>query len=168
MAAELKACKDCGQELPVSSFYHHPETKDRLFHTCKSCEKERTRRWRAKNPAKVREIDVRGREKHREARAVSSLARYYATRDDVLSRLSSKSQRFVATLNLWKSVQGCKYCGTHDLPLQYHHVDPSTKKYEISKMYTRSLRALYDEIAKCTVVCEPCHWVEHRRLKEAV
>jgi hypothetical protein len=168
MAAELKACKDCGQELPVSSFYHHPETRDRLFPICKSCHKEHTSQWRAGNSEKVQAIQARGRAKNREKLSEKALDRYYQNREQIISQMKLKRARFAATLNLWKAAQGCKYCGTHYLPLQYHHVDPSTKKREVATMYSRSLTALYDEIALCTVVCEPCHWIEHRRLKEAV
>lgn len=45
----LKRCKICGQELPRTEFYSHPKTRDRLYHDCKACYRERGRRWHHQN-----------------------------------------------------------------------------------------------------------------------
>lgn len=51
----------------------------------------------------------------------------------------------------------CARCGTTD-DLQFDHVDPSTKTFEISG---RKLDGPWDdllaEVAKCQLLCEPCH-----------
>lgn len=50
----------------------------------------------------------------------------------------------------------CVRCGaTSDL--QMDHIDRSTKSFEISKLWSVS-KARYDaEVAKCQLLCRPCH-----------
>ena len=52
----------------------------------------------------------------------------------------------------------CLHCGaTNDL--LYHHRDPSTKLGTITRIAKKLLEA---EIAKCDVLCRPCHTFLHR------
>ncbi len=34
---DTKVCKACGQELPITEFYPHYSTRDKLQHVCKRC-----------------------------------------------------------------------------------------------------------------------------------
>jgi len=68
---------------------------------------------------------------------------------------------FFANMNVLKAAQGCRDCGTREGTLLYHHLDPSTKRHGISQMGSCSLETLLDEIAKCTVLCRPCHLLQH-------
>jgi 5-methylcytosine-specific restriction endonuclease McrA len=47
-----KRCAKCEGELPVEAFYLHPKT-GRIHNICKSCQREKTRAWRAANPEKT-------------------------------------------------------------------------------------------------------------------
>lgn len=60
---------------------------------------------------------------------------------------------------------GCADCGTHDGPLHFHHVDPSTKLHNVTSMDTYSDEAFYAELAKCVVVCWPCHRKRHEEIE---
>lgn len=54
----------------------------------------------------------------------------------------------------------CRLCGYAKsvVALQFHHVDPSTKAFAISrKGITRSIDAMRDEAAKCVLLCANCH-----------
>jgi transposase len=64
----------------------------------------------------------------------------------------------------------CVLCGYGELPaaLEFHHLDPSTKRFGIgSRGLARNMEALRAEAAKCVLLCTRCH-VEvengHRRL----
>ncbi|HYT41692.1 MAG TPA: hypothetical protein VEP90_05060 [Methylomirabilota bacterium] len=60
----------------------------------------------------------------------------------------------------WKAVVGCVKCGEDDgRCLDFHHINPSEKKFEIivTKWYSMPLLSLIDEIAKCEVLCANCH-----------
>ena len=61
-----------------------------------------------------------------------------------------------------KASQGCMKCGdTRGYVLDYHHVDPLTKKEGIARMvsnhYTSLNQETLDEIKKCVILCANCH-----------
>ena len=55
---------------------------------------------------------------------------------------------------------GCVVCGeTHIRALDFHHVDPRTKRFAIAasvKQY-RSPKQVLSEMAKCVLLCATCH-----------
>lgn len=59
-----------------------------------------------------------------------------------------------------KRAKGCLHC-RNDEPsvLDFHHIDPETKLYNVSEMVGRgmSIELIFDEIAKCIVLCSNCH-----------
>lgn len=57
----------------------------------------------------------------------------------------------------------CKRCNFNELlsVLQFHHLDPFDKKYEISSYIHRGLRWLKPELEKCVLLCKNCHDVVH-------
>lgn len=50
---QLKLCKDCSTDKPVSDYHRHKATRDRLQAFCKPCGLLRNREWRARNPEKL-------------------------------------------------------------------------------------------------------------------
>ena len=40
---QTKECKMCGRERLRTSFYHHPNSRDKLFGVCKFCASERAK-----------------------------------------------------------------------------------------------------------------------------
>src|ERR1035437_935868 len=64
----------------------------------------------------------------------------------------------------WKAQQSCVRCGYKADPqrLHFHHRDPATKLYKISRMiYRYGLTKLWTEVAKCDLLCVSCHEAEH-------
>ncbi len=61
----------------------------------------------------------------------------------------------------------CSICGEDRAHvLQQHHIDPSTKKFEISRAVRRgdwSLQSFIEEINKCRLLCASCHVDHHWR-----
>jgi hypothetical protein len=50
----------------------------------------------------------------------------------------------------------CVSCGTWD-NLEIDHIDPSTKEYEINRIWTRNQELRDYELAKCPALCNTCH-----------
>ena len=50
-----RICRKCGQEKPLSEFVKDKTCALGYSHTCKQCNAERNRKWRAANPEKIRE-----------------------------------------------------------------------------------------------------------------
>jgi len=81
--------------------------------------------------------------------------------EEHLARQRRRREWFIRWTTLLRQRQGCRDCGTHEGQLVYHHLDPSTKSYDISDMALFTEERFLDEIAKCTVLCEPCHKKAH-------
>ena len=65
---ETKVCFKCGRELPLSSFYKHPQTGDGHLNKCKDCTKKDVSENLAKKSSDLewrRKERERGREKYR-------------------------------------------------------------------------------------------------------
>ena len=56
-----RVCRKCGQEKPLSEFVKDKTCALGYRHTCKQCNAERNRKWRATNPEKVRECNRKWR-----------------------------------------------------------------------------------------------------------
>ena len=50
----------------------------------------------------------------------------------------------------------CAFCGSLE-NLQFDHIDPSSKKTNISNLWTAKLSAFDEELAKCQLLCYGCH-----------
>ena len=57
----------------------------------------------------------------------------------------------------------CERCGYSDCmdALHFHHVDPSTKLFEISSGLTMNFKLLQEEVDKCALLCSNCHIEVH-------
>lgn len=64
----------------------------------------------------------------------------------------------------YKQAHLCLDCGEEDEDLlEFHHVNPADKRFEIWKGVTgRSHRQLKEEIARCVLLCRGCHKKRHR------
>lgn len=50
----------------------------------------------------------------------------------------------------------CARCGSTE-DLEFDHIDPSTKAFDIAGVLSRAWNALVEEAAKCQLLCKPCH-----------
>ena len=48
--------------------------------------------------------------------------------------------------------------------LEFHHLNPEEKDFEISRTLTRSMDSLRKEVDKCILVCSNCHAEIHDEL----
>jgi len=103
---------------------------------------------------------------HREEKRVYMAEYRDAHKEEIRERHAKQREWFTGNLRILKAAQGCTDCGTHQGTLDYHHLDPSTKKYNVSRMQRRSLESWVDEVAKCAVLCQPCHNKRHAEMKQ--
>ena len=55
----------------------------------------------------------------------------------------------------------CAKCGNdHPYVLDFHHIDPSTKKFDIGHWY-KTKDAINEEVKKCICLCRNCHQTFH-------
>lgn len=56
-------------------------------------------------------------------------------------------------------LRGCYFCPENDpVVLQFHHIDPKSKKFNVGHSHTnRGISAVQEEIDKCIVVCANDH-----------
>ena len=60
----------------------------------------------------------------------------------------------------------CERCGydKSSRALEFHHLNPSEKDFGISKVLTRSIQSLKEEVDKCILLCSNCHAEIHDEL----
>lgn len=53
----------------------------------------------------------------------------------------------------------CALCGYNKCSwsLTFHHLDPSTKKFNIAFAHSRSWSTIVEELRKCVLLCHNCH-----------
>lgn len=57
----------------------------------------------------------------------------------------------------------CVHCGT-DEDLQIDHIDPTTKTLDLArKTHNSTEERFWEEIAKCQLLCKPCHIKKSRK-----
>lgn len=103
---------------------------------------------------------------HKEERLANRAAYYEKHRDAILEKNAEELAKFTEWLQILRTNNGCEDCGQHEGRLEHHHVDPTTKRYNISEMSRHSLDALEAELDKCAVLCVPCHNKRHVEMKQ--
>ena len=69
-------------------------------------------------------------------------------------------KRYTTALNFIRHAKsgGCSQCGEKTpVCIDFHHIDPTTKLFNISSRLSKSIKTLWNEIAKCTLLCANCH-----------
>jgi hypothetical protein len=70
------------------------------------------------------------------------------------------TRRFEKKIKAQKYLGGkCRICGYNKCSeaLDFHHLDPSTKLFEISGSHSRKWSVLQTELDKCVLICCRCH-----------
>lgn len=103
--------------------------------------REAARRFRAAHPERARAAALKGQKALRDRRRQEM--------DDIKRASGCVDCRDVADPNL----------------LHFHHVDPATKTFTIADGLGNTRAAIDRELAKCVVLCRPCHEERHRQLR---
>lgn len=78
-------------------------------------------------------------------------------------KLGERARRNRDWIWAYKETHPCKCGYAHPAALQFHHRDPSTKRFALSEAVwkTKSIENLQQEIDKCDILCANCHAVLH-------
>ena len=78
--------------------------------------------------------------------------------------MGKESAAYVKKLRRGRRCPGCgRNASETGRPLQFHHRDPSTKEFEVSRAPSKSLDLVKAEIDKCVLICFQCHRRLHMR-----
>lgn len=152
---DTKICPKCSIEKPVSEFYKNKSCKDGLGTYCKKCANEAQKKYIQSHPDKHKEHYTKYAESHRDRLRASARKRYYANLD--AERERQKIRQREKTREIHKFKTPCVKCGESRLyTIDFHHIDPSDKKYNISQI-TKNMGQLSSELSKCVCLCRNCH-----------
>jgi 5-methylcytosine-specific restriction endonuclease McrA len=159
----MKICCKCKETKPVSEFSKQSSSKDGLRRTCRACcaayrKSERgmavLRAWNAKNAESIR------KKKRAWVAMNPDKTLEHSRRDSALGRKRREA--------LIRSMGGCcERCGynTYSGAMDFHHIDPRTKKKHIrSSSFTRKYAETLQEATKTAVLCCRCHRELHAGL----
>ncbi len=76
----------------------------------------------------------------------------------MVERLRAIKQECVSYMGGKCSKCGYKKCNA---ALDFHHLDPSTKEFNLAQQRSYSLRVLKPELDKCILLCKNCHAEKH-------
>lgn len=127
----------------------------------KEKQREATRRWRKRNPDKVKEANRRKRirkyeplkrKKWREIK-LTNTPEY---REKINKQMNDRATKVRRWLDNYKMEKGCIDCGykNHHAALHFDHVR-GTKKMNVCN--STSISGALNEIKKCVVRCANCH-----------
>ena len=73
------------------------------------------------------------------------------------------ANRYEQRMELARNLLGnaCANCGATDTYFEIDHIDPATKRKDISSMTNYSLKKFKEELAKCQLLCKTCHAEKH-------
>lgn len=94
----------------------------------------------------------------------AAAARQETCQQESIKRWQSQTtKRRRLLLDQIKMTSGCMSCGynQHPAALDFDHIEPSSKLFTIGTAYgTCSIKRLYEEVAKCRVLCANCHRIK--------
>lgn len=150
----------------------------------KAKERERQRRNYQEHKEKRLAYQKRRYSANREEIRAQQHDYYAAHRDEILARKHDyyadhaeekraynreygreREQQYREWLNALRITQGCAVCGRKDGKLDFHHKDPTTKRYNVADMAGYSLDTIEEELERCVVLCPSCHQKAHRDME---
>ncbi len=131
----MKECTNCHTNKPLTEFRRNKNAKDGYQHFCKECASQKIK------------------EAYREQYNVQ-----------VKAKTLSRHLKHSAIVTEMKR-SGCVICGENEpICIDFHHLDPSQKDFEVSSRYGRSLDSILSELQKCVCLCSNCHRKVHAGL----
>lgn len=140
-AAMIDCACGCGEQLKAFDKYARPATyinghNGRRYEGIAATKTAATMRWKASRPDKVRDAK----------RA------YYQKRKKLAVELKGGKCVFC----------GLSHDGTNSAVFDFHHLDPTYKEENISRMLiNKSWEATVKELEQCVLACSNCHRMEH-------
>lgn len=139
-------CTSCGtyKLLSLENFYSSKERQTEFDSICREC--------RNKYHTELRRKDYDSEERR--------LKREQTSKDEKTKHRNAKVQCII-----YKGSK-CVHCdllydGTNGMVFDFHHVDPSTKSFQILTKGPKTLVGQKEELDKCILLCANCHREEH-------
>ena len=82
----MKFCKKCGSNKPISDYYAHQSTKDKLWPYCKPCVSKQSAAYRERNKSKIKQLDADYRRANKDRVLANKRAHYEANRQVYIDR----------------------------------------------------------------------------------
>lgn len=142
--AGQKYCSSCHVAKDKSEYTKSSGTFDGLDYYCKQCKKDKN-------------------------------SKYYKMKSGEWQAERKRKSKLANKLKLDQSRQiiqqakecGCKICGEKSFCcLDFHHLNPEAKDYNVSELRNHLPEQLINEISKCIVLCANCHRKYHAGLLE--
>lgn len=148
-----KRCRTCGKTKDLDEFHRNPGTKDGRQSSCKPCQNGYHEEWR-RDPDNLATVRQRARDHYHKDR----------TKHHRRVAASQTTLKLKAMALLGGKCQRCPE--DHPAALQFHHRDPSTKRFSISTKTLAMTRkypwpVIEEEVAKCDLLCANCHAKHH-------
>jgi len=89
---------------------------------------------------------------------------YKKNKKHAMSKIKERKSKLRLWIKEYKAILKCERCGqNHPATIQFHHLDPSKKDFNISVAVKNSfsIEKIQEEINKCIVLCANCHCIEH-------
>ena len=137
----------------------------------KEYDKQYTKKWRADHPEKVREHNKKYKELHKKEIKISHKKWLTAHKEEAKiydKKYKELRKNILRALSLEIKSKGCNKCGYKDnmRKLLFHHVDPSTKEFNIADLWNRTIKQHKEELDKCVVLCFKCHAAVHKEMEK--
>lgn len=105
------------------------------------------------------------------------LSEFYIRKETQKHRTGCKDCQANYTKNRWPGYKEmcveykggcCESCGYNKYigALEFHHIDPSKKDFQISKRVSMSIVKVKAELDKCAMLCANCHREAHANMLE--
>lgn len=132
----IKRCTKCNEEKLLRDFRKDSRRSDHRQSWCKSC-------------MRTHQQTVYTKQYGAKARKRNSI------------RNKEMRERFME----YKATLQCSFCPENvSICLDFHHLDPKKKDFQLSSFGTRSWELIKAEIDKCVVACKNCHTKIHAGL----
>jgi hypothetical protein len=112
------------------------------------------------------------REHEREARNAAYRARHARRRDQIIAR--KREERWALKRRIVEYLGGaCVRCGVtpeklgHVAAFDCHHVDPTTKRFNVCGNHSRSWESIRAELDKCELLCACCHRIVEALMEDS-
>jgi len=129
-----KKCNFCEKTYNISEFNWKIKRLNKKANKCKQCTNEYSRKHYAEHGHKYRESNKVNTERYKKA-----------------------GRKLVYEFKLSNPCTSCSE--SNPVVLEFHHLDPKTKRNDVSNMATHgySIESIEKEIEKCIILCANCH-----------
>lgn len=163
---ESATCSTCGKVFPLTGDFFYRK-RDGFYRQCKLCMRKKQKEYYESHKEESIERIKKFYETNKEKKKQYSRDYYARVKDKPeyqekakqYSRNGKENRQRLRNDFLERWRKPCQKCGEQRLYLiQFHHIDPSTKEFNISTSVSYKKREkCEEEVKKCVCLCSNCH-----------